>query len=71
MPFTIRKVPNKKCYRVSRKIIKNHKKNKRIFSKCTSLKNAQKQLRLLHAIDYNKNFVPYSKMKKTRKNRKV
>jgi len=59
MPYTIRKVKNKSCYRVY------NKKSKKIFSKCSSKENATKQLRLLRAIEYNKKFVPY-----TRKNRK-
>jgi hypothetical protein len=50
MPYSIRKVPGKKCYR-----IKNTA-NKRVFSKCSSRKNAIKQLRLLRAIQYNKTF---------------
>jgi hypothetical protein len=59
MPYKIRKIKNKSCYRVY------NKNSKKIFSKCTSKQNATKQLRLLRAIEYNKKFVPY-----TRKNRK-
>ena len=53
MPYTIRKVHNKKkkCYRVT------NNKTKRVMSKCTSRKNAEKQVRLLNAIIYNKSFV--------------
>jgi hypothetical protein len=54
MPYASRKVRNKNCFRVF------NKKTKRIFSKCTSKENAKKQLRLLRAIQYNKNFVKRS-----------
>jgi len=50
MPYSIRKVRNKKCYSVK------NKKTKRVHSKCTTLKNAEKQLRLLRAID--RGFIP-------------
>jgi hypothetical protein len=52
MPYTIRKVANKNCYKVM------NRKTKRVFSKCTTKEKAKKQLRLLNAIEYNKNFVP-------------
>lgn len=52
MPYTIRKVPNKKCYRVT------NSKTKRVMSKCTTRENAEKQKRFLYAILNNKNFVP-------------
>jgi len=55
MPYTIRKVTKKPCYRVK------NKKTKRVFAKCTSKRRAKKQLRLLRAIQYNKNFVPRSR----------
>lgn len=64
MPYVIRKVKNKTCYKLI------NKKNKHVFSKCTSLKNAKKQMRLLNALKYNKTFTPYSKNpKKTQKNK--
>lgn len=50
MPYSIRKIPGKKCYR-----IKNTA-NKRVFAKCSSRKNAIKQLNLLRALQYNKTF---------------
>ncbi len=59
MPYGIRKVRNKNCYSIF------NKKTKRKFSKCSTLENAKKQLRLLRAIQYNKKFVL-----RTRKNRK-
>jgi hypothetical protein len=56
----MRKVPNKNCYRVS------NRKSKRVMAKCASKKNAIKQLRLLRAIQNNKNFVPRKSAKKGR-----
>jgi hypothetical protein len=61
MPYRIRKVPNKACYRVS------NKKTKKVFAKCSSKKNAEKQLRLLRAIENNKNFVPNRGTRKVKK----
>lgn len=61
MPYSIRKVPNKACYRVT------NKKTKKVFAKCSSKKNAEKQVRLLRAIENNKGFVPNTG---TRKNRR-
>lgn len=52
MPYKIRKVNKRRCYSV-----KNLKK-KKTFSKCTTRKNAQKQIRLLRALQFNKNFKP-------------
>lgn len=73
MPYFVRKVRNKPCYRVSKKLKKRvSKKNKKrvIFAKCTTQKNAIKQLRLLRALQYNKKFIPYSNsIRKTRKMR--
>jgi len=69
MPYFIRKVHNKECYRVSKKLNKRvSTKNKKrvIFAKCTTRKNAIKQLRLLRALQYNKKFVPYTKTRKMR-----
>jgi hypothetical protein len=57
MPYQSRKVRGKNCYRVS------NKKSKKVFAKCTSKRNSVKQLRLLRAIENNKNFVTYSSMK--------
>ena len=51
MPYGIRKLSKRNCYKVF------NKKTKKIFSKCSSLKNANKQLRLLRAIQYNKDFI--------------
>lgn len=56
----MRKVANKKCYRVS------NRNTKRVMAKCASKKNAMKQLRLLRAIQFNKGFVPRKSAKKGR-----
>lgn len=53
----MRKVPNKRCFRVS------NRKSKRVMSKCSTKANAEKQLRLLRAVENNKNFVPYGSRK--------
>ena len=53
MPYVMRKVKNKTCYRVSKK---SNKKSKKVFSKCATRKNAIKQMRLLRALEYNRNF---------------
>uniref|UniRef100_A0A6C0I391 Uncharacterized protein n=1 Tax=viral metagenome TaxID=1070528 RepID=A0A6C0I391_9ZZZZ len=64
MPYQLRKVRGKSCYSVTSKKAKNAmtKKNRatkrRVFSKCTTLEKAKKQVRLLNAIRYNPNFVP-------------
>ena len=52
MPYTLRKVRGKSCYRVS------NRKTKRVFAKCSTKSRAKKQLNLLKAIQNNKNFVP-------------
>ena len=49
MPYTIRKVRNKSCYKVY------NSNTKKIFSKCTTKKKAQKQIRLLNIIKYKFN----------------
>jgi len=61
MPYKTRKVRGKSCYTV-----KNYKK-KKTFSKCTTKENAIKQMKLLRALQYNKDFIPNSQ--RTRKNR--
>lgn len=50
MPYTIRKVPHKQCYRVK------NRKTGVIRSKCTSKAKAKKQIRLLSALEYNPGF---------------
>lgn len=54
MPYMLRKVRGKNCYRVTNK----NTKKRRVFAKCATRKNATLQLRLLNAIHYNKKFVP-------------
>jgi len=44
-----------------------NKRTKRKFAKCTSLEKAKKQLRLLRALQFNKNFKPNSNKNRTRK----
>ena len=61
MPYTLRKVPRKDCYRVK------NTKNKRIMSKCTTKAKATKQIRLLRGIMYNKSFA--ARLRSTRKKR--
>lgn len=58
MPYTIRKVPRRNCYSVKKAKAKGKGKGRRTFARCTSKSKAQKQVRLLHAIDNNPNFVP-------------
>jgi hypothetical protein len=50
MPYAVRKVRNKDCFRVYNKV------SKRVFAKCTTMEQAQKQLRLLRAIQNNPKF---------------
>lgn len=65
MPFKIRKVRGKNCYTVYKA------KDKKVYAKCTTRKKAEKQLRLLRAIIFNKNFKPNTRSGgKTRKRRK-
>jgi hypothetical protein len=60
MPYTIRKIRGKPCYKLY------NSKTKKVYSKCASKENIKKQLRLLRAIEYGKNFVPRSKTMKKR-----
>jgi hypothetical protein len=60
MPYIMKKVNNKKCYRVT------NKKTKKVFAKCTSKKNATRQMRLLRAIENNKNFLPNGRSRKNK-----
>jgi len=55
MPYVMRKVKNKNCYSVRKKTSK--KQSRKIFSKCSTRKNAIKQMRLLRALEYNPNFI--------------
>lgn len=61
MPYILQKVKGKKCWRVKNKY------TKKVFAKCSSLKNAKSQLRLLRAIEFNKSFKLKSKPRGSRK----
>ena len=61
MPYSLKKL-SKKCFTVV------NTKTKKRFSKCSTKKNAKKQLKLLRAIMYNKKFVPRNN--RTLKNKK-
>lgn len=51
MPYILKKVRGKKnCWTVRNKY------TKKVFAKCTTKTNANKQLRLLRAIEFNKSF---------------
>jgi hypothetical protein len=50
MPYTIRKVRNKNCYTV------RTTKTKKVKAKCATKENAKKQVRLLTALEVNKDF---------------
>ena len=68
MPYSMRKVPRKNCYRVSKRYSsKNGKKSaktRRVFSKCATRDNAIKQMKLLRALEFNKDFVPNARRNK-------
>lgn len=82
MPFKMRKVSKKNCFKVYKQITKKsgnktRKVTGKVFSKCATKENAMKQLRLLRAIQFNKDFVPRNSrrsmnmsLNKTRKNSK-
>ena len=50
MPYGIRKMPNRACYKVF------NKNTKKVFAKCATMENAQKQLRLLRGLKNNPKF---------------
>jgi hypothetical protein len=52
MPYTIRKLKNRNCYSV--------KSPKRIHSRCTTLKKAKAQVRLLNALEKKGGYRQYS-----------
>ena len=74
MPYSMRKVPRKNCYRVSKRYSKKSanppknavktRKTRKVFSKCATRENAIKQMRLLRALEFNKNFVPNARRAK-------
>ena len=50
MPYKIRKVRNKSCYKLYQAS------TKKVYSKCSTMKNAKSQFRLLTALKYNPKF---------------
>ena len=58
MPFAIRKLPNRNCYRI------RNTETGRIYAKCSTLSNAKAQLRLLRGIEYG-NFKPTGKRRRS------
>jgi hypothetical protein len=62
MPYYIRKVPGKNCYSVRKR---GNVGKRRVFSKCTSLSRAKKQMRLLYAVE-NPSFVPRKTVRRPR-----
>jgi hypothetical protein len=58
MPYKVRKLTKKNCYKMY------NIDTKRVYAKCTTKEKAKKQLRLLNAIKYNKNFKLRRTMKK-------
>jgi hypothetical protein len=50
MPYLLRKVRGQNCWSVRNKY------TKKVFAKCSTKENAQKQMRLLRAIEFNKSF---------------
>lgn len=57
MAYTLRKVPNKNCFKVLTNYKTKNKKNrktKKVMSKCTTKKKALRQIKLLNAIKYGK-----------------
>lgn len=65
MPYKMRKMPNRDCYKVYNRI------TKKVFSKCSPLEKAKKQLRLLRAIQNNKDFVPNTQVKEKKTRRRT
>jgi len=65
MPYGMRKMTKRNCYKVY------NKDNKKVFAKCATKKNATKQMRLLRALQYNKDFVPLAQQRAKNRTRKV
>ena len=61
MPYQLRKVTRKACYKVS------NKKTKKVYAKCSTKEKAKKQIRLLTAIQYNSKFVPINRTMNNRR----
>ena len=65
MPYKIRKVRNKSCYRVYNPV------TKRTFAKCSTRKNALSQIRLLRGLQNNVTFRKQVSSRKTQRNMKM
>ena len=63
MPYSMRKVPKKKCYRV------RNTKSKRIMAKCTTKERATRQMRLLRGIQNSKKFAMQVRTTRKRRNK--
>jgi len=63
MPYSTRKVRGKNCFKVY------NKKTNKVFSRCATKENAAKQLRLLRAMEFNKDFVPRNSKKMVKKSK--
>jgi hypothetical protein len=61
MPYVLRKTRGKNCFRVT------NQRTKKVFAKCATRVNAEKQLRLLRAIQNNKKFVANSRRRSLRR----
>jgi G:T/U-mismatch repair DNA glycosylase len=64
MPYASRKT-KKGCVQVY------NRKTRQVYAKCTTQKKADKQLRLLRALEYNPNFVPRSSSRGKRSTKKL
>lgn len=58
MPYSMKRVNKKGC---RQKWMVFNRKTRKVFAKCTSKTRANKQLKLLRAIENNKNFIPNRK----------
>ena len=52
MPYKIRKVRGKHCYSVKKPKTKTKSKRNRTFARCTTMKKAKAQIRLLNYLDH-------------------
>lgn len=62
-------IPRWKCWTVRKRKTKPNATGRKVFSRCTTKKNAKKQLRLLRAIQYDPNFRLSLRRNKTAKAR--
>lgn len=74
MPYFMSFIPNRKwkCWTVRKRKTKPNATGRKVFSRCTTKKNAQKQLRLLRALQNNPKFRAYGrKSKKLRRSKRL